>query len=584
MSPPVPSSPVPLGVGPPDADGYYILPTIPQEMSYGNIYLPYKFTPSQQAENAIGFVLTVTAFSLGLLFLRVQRRVPYYPGKLFALFIICVDLISVANACFVEHLPGLVLGHRLAGWYVCQVQGFIDGAWGVAAQAGMFSFTLERYCAVVRGRPLTSRQTRALIAVSGVSALVLSAIPFAYSHWAAPMPSGIWCTPAWSTGDWRGKVISIEGGVSIVPVVVGIVVMYRAIYQTVSDSARGIREMGADSSAWPTTRKNTTDPGLSSTGWSQTKGIESDWSDIFDDGDSSLALPPIISPSPIILSMPLNGTGSVTSRPRSLSVLSTPANGNGNSNTTPIPPLRSSQPRKLSMPTTTTTNLPRVQAPSQMSPTSPATSKSYPDLALFHYPPENDGTTPRAPPRSSSSRVLAAPAVPVSSTNHHAELSKTLSLNPTHSREALLQSPRSATALHNASSLKSLRPAFPQTTTHRRREADLSSAVSFQAFVIVVIYYISIIPLLIDIFYNLITGHSVPVWWDLAAYYCAVTYTIMNPILFLTMNKQYRNAFSEERGEWARWLGLGDGHGRAEDFAMGSWERGRGGGGGLGGR
>ncbi|RKO85809.1 hypothetical protein BDK51DRAFT_47573 [Blyttiomyces helicus] len=580
MSPP--TTPVPPGVGPPDAEGYYTLPTIPQEMSYGHIYLPYKFTPAQQAGNAIGFILTVTAFLLGLLFLRVQSRVPFYPGKTFALFIICVDLISVANACFIEHLPGLVLGHRLAGWYVCQVQGFIDGAWCVAAQAGMFSFTLERYCAVVRGRPLKSGQTRALMIMSAVFAVVGSAIPFAYSHWAAPMPSGIWCTPAWSTGDWRGIVISIEGGVSIVPVVVGILIMYRAIYLKVSDSARVVREMGADSSSWMTIRKTASEPGLDSTGLSENKGIESNRSDKFDDGDLSLDLPPIINPSPIILSMPLDGTGAITSRPRAPTVLSMPLTGNGDSTTTTtIPPPGSSglPPRKLSMPIPTTSNTPSAQAPSKLSPTSPPTSKSNPDLDLSHSPSEKHSANPRVPRNSSSSRgggVLGTLAVPASSTSYQRENSKpmpTLSHNPTHSPDTIPQAPHSATAIHKTNSIKSLRPAPTQTTAHRRREPDLPSTVSFQAFFILVIYYFSILPLLLDIFYNLLTGHSVPAWWDFAAYYCAVTYTVTNPILFLTMNKQYRHALVEERNEWAGWLGLSGGSGRADDFAMGNWGR-----------
>ncbi|RKO84323.1 hypothetical protein BDK51DRAFT_33042 [Blyttiomyces helicus] len=566
MSPPIPSTPVPPGVGPPDAEGYYTLPAIPQEMSYGHIYLPYKFTPAQQAENAVGFLLTVTAFFLGLLFLRVQRRVPFYPGKLFALFIIGVDLISVANACFLEHLPALILGHRLAGWYVCQVQGLIDGAWGVAAQAGMFCFTLERYCAVVRGRPLKSGQARVLIIMSAVSSVVLSAIPFAYSHWAAPMPSGIWCTPAWSTGDWRGMVISIEGGVSIAPVVFGIAFMYRAIYLKVSESTRVVREMGADSSAWATTRKNADEPGLGSTGWPQSKGIESNGSDKIDDGDLSLALPPIPTPSPIILTMPLDGTGTATSRPRSPTVLSVPHNGNGDSTTTPIPSPRPSRlpPRQLSMPSTTSKSTAHVLASSELSPTSPTTAKSYPDPDLSYSPPEKHSPKPRVPPHSSSSRggrILAALGVPVSSTKNDRKLSKTISTlspNSAHSHDAIPHAPRSVIAIN---SIKNPRSALPQTIIHRRREPDLPSAVSFQAFVIVVIYYVSILPLLAAISYNLVTRHSVPVWWDLLAYYCAVTYTVMNPILFLTLNPQYRTAFAEEKNEWARWLGLRGGPG-----------------------
>ncbi|TPX68183.1 hypothetical protein SpCBS45565_g03269 [Spizellomyces sp. 'palustris'] len=98
------------------------------------------------------------------------------------------------------------------------------------------------------------------------------------------------------------------------------------------------------------------------------------------------------------------------------------------------------------------------------------------------------------------------------------------------------------------------KPSQRQSRSHKARLAHQSNVIAYalakQAFIIISTYYVLMTPIFLVILYNLVTWRPVPVWADYLSYVTAIAYTLCNPILFMTLNKQYRQAAI---GEWKTW-------------------------------
>ncbi|KNC95829.1 uncharacterized protein SPPG_08768 [Spizellomyces punctatus DAOM BR117] len=98
------------------------------------------------------------------------------------------------------------------------------------------------------------------------------------------------------------------------------------------------------------------------------------------------------------------------------------------------------------------------------------------------------------------------------------------------------------------------KPGERQSRSHKDRLAHQSNVIAYalakQAFIIISTYYVLMTPIFLVILYNLVTWRPVPVWADYLSYVTAISYTLCNPILFMTLNKQYRQAAI---GEWKTW-------------------------------
>ncbi|TPX60778.1 hypothetical protein SpCBS45565_g07423 [Spizellomyces sp. 'palustris'] len=251
----------------PDSNGFYTFSTIPLGMVQGWYYLPYRLDPSQLAlARGISFMAATTVVLL-IFFFLVTRSVPWTPAKYFIANILLIDFIQcVFNASWILGTPS-VLGYHYGTYYACQVSGYFSAAWGAHGQSSMFCFMLERYLVIVRRVDISRSQARFVSGAVWVGALFIGGLPFMLGRKASVNPSGLYCTPPWSTGGtWEGIILGILGVGFISLNVFGIAIMYHRIYATFVQTSRTVEkamEGGEDQSTAkngqiPATPNNTT--------------------------------------------------------------------------------------------------------------------------------------------------------------------------------------------------------------------------------------------------------------------------------------------------------------------------------------
>ncbi|TPX65371.1 hypothetical protein SpCBS45565_g05182 [Spizellomyces sp. 'palustris'] len=83
---------------------------------------------------------------------------------------------------------------------------------------------------------------------------------------------------------------------------------------------------------------------------------------------------------------------------------------------------------------------------------------------------------------------------------------------------------------------------------------DLSYRLAMQSLIIIITYFLSMSPMWISIDIHLFTQMPPPAWWDNVAITSAHLYAVMNPVLFLTLNKHWTLARTEVLKEWRGWI------------------------------
>ncbi|KAJ3173385.1 hypothetical protein HDU87_007654 [Geranomyces variabilis] len=519
-----PSAPVPPDLPPPDAEGYYTLEQIPREMTYGHLYLPFKLTPEQDVFNKFGFCVCAVALSLALFFLIIQRRVTMTPSKMLVMCIIYGDLLSVSWA-FSRHVSAAIFGYFAAGWWTCQIQGFIDGMWGIFAQMTFLGFTTERYISIVWQRDVTMKQMRLGVLAAGSGAIFAGILPFALQQNAGVMPAAVWCTPPWATGGWQGRLFSSMGTVAIGTVFLGISYMYWSIYITFARSAREARaamQSDLNFSTMPSSDKRARlvpqpHPDIMGSPGGRRKGgdNELDYLDQCEAGDET------------------RDTDGHMGRDSGMASDSIP---------------------------------PRAPDDSYFGYTDTLYAECDDDDDYKEHSPQ----TPTPPPRAASTpnkgkgrvgpRIIATASATASS-NSPETMKSSSSADPSIKAAKFGQRPASTTVLNRSfnklreglsSSFDVLHGAFRRREQHDHMAPTRRLAVTLarQAFIIVTAYYVCLLPLFLCIVYNLISGIPVPPWADCTAYVAAVTYTALNPLLFMTLNKQFSQATRDEFASW----------------------------------
>ncbi|KAJ3172122.1 hypothetical protein HDU88_006936 [Geranomyces variabilis] len=522
-----PSTPIPPGLPPPDAEGFYTLEQIPREMTYGRLYLPFKLTPEQNVFNKFGICVCLAALSLALFFLLIQRRVTMTPSKMLVMCIIYGDLLSVSWA-FSRHVSAAILGYFAAGWWTCQIQGFIDGMWGIFAQMTFLGFTTERYISIVWQRDVTMRHMRYGVLVAGFGAIFAGSLPFMLQQNAGVMPAAVWCTPPWTTGSWQGRVFSTVGVVSIGSVFLGIAYMYWSIYTTFAQSAREARA-----------------------------AMQSDLNfSTMPSSDKRARLVP--QPHPDIMGSPRLGR---KGRDNELDYLDQCEAGDETGNTG-AQMGRDSGMASDSIPA-------RAPDDSYVGYTDTLYGECDDDDYKEHAP-----NTPNPPPRAASmldkgkGRVaprIMATASATASANSPETMKSSSSSDPPLKFVKRLERPGSTTILNRSfnklregfnSSMDVLHGAFRRKEQHDHMAPTRRLAVTLarQAFIIVTAYYVCLLPLFLSIVYNLFYGIPVPPWADCTAYVAAVVYTALNPLLFMTLNKQFSQATRDEFASWQEYF------------------------------
>ncbi|KAI8912983.1 hypothetical protein DFJ77DRAFT_466205 [Powellomyces hirtus] len=475
----------PPGTPPPDANGFYLLETIPIDMMNGRIYLPYRLSDQQWRLNMIGFILCLSAFLCALLFLRIERRVALTTSKMLALSIVYGDIISVSWALS-RHTSALLVGHFAAGWFTCQVQGFIDGGWGIFAQSTFFLFTAERYISIVMRKDVTFRQIGFAIGVAAMMALGSGLLPFVLMQNAGVMPNGIWCTPPWTTGSWHGSLFSAMGVVAIGSVFIGIVWMYWQIYKAFTSSAKEARDALQSNLGFSTM------PTAMSSDSANAKGCEEGFCEPC---GSTNASPTLFSAATEHDSMEheVDDSEEDINKEYGRRLDKLPA---------------------LVIAPTNVADGPSISGAKNIQRTSPG--------SVISMAASDAVTSSRSP------RKLLGPVT-------------TLSRSFDRLR-GLRGSVNDISAKLGAARRRKKRERDPN--------RKLALLLARRAFIIVASYYACLLPLFLCILYSLVTGHPVPIWADCISYFAAVIYTNLNPLLFLTMNSQFVQAAADEFQSW----------------------------------
>ncbi|KAJ3155337.1 hypothetical protein HDU86_004428 [Geranomyces michiganensis] len=444
------------------------------------------------------------------------------------MLVMCIiygDLLSVSWAMS-RHVTAAIYGHFAAGWWTCQVQGFIDAMWGIFAQMTFLGFTAERYISIVWQRDVTMRQMWWGIAVAGSASVFTGFLPFALQQNAGVMPGAVWCTPPWSNGKWQGVIFSTMGVVAIGSVFLGIAFMYWRIYITFARSAREARaamQSNLNFSTMPEKRARLV-PQPHPDFDTEPDGRRGQFGNKLDDLDHCEAA---------------NNARDDNVMGRDSGVAS---------DRSPSRPFDESNPGYTAYSETMYAGTcdeefepePRLLA---LKPIPPPRVASMPDKGKGRANYEHDmpriiatatGSSPGAakPPTGKSSKLGTGSKATNSATMINRSFDQ-LKLSFNH--------------LNQKFSRK-------QQHDHMAPTRRLAVTLARQAFIIVAAYYVCLLPLFLCIMYNLFFGIPVAPWADLTAYVAAVTYTALNPLLFMTLNRQFSQATRDEFASWRRYI------------------------------
>ncbi|KAJ3176032.1 hypothetical protein HDU87_005549 [Geranomyces variabilis] len=453
------------------------------------------------------------------------------PSKMLVMCIICGDLLSVSWA-FSRHVSAALFGYFAAGWWTCQIQGFIDGMWAIFAQVTFLALTTERYISIVLQRDVTMKQMRLGVLVAGSGAIFAGIFPFALQQNAGVMPAAVWCSPAWTTS------MSTMAIVSIGSVFLGIAYMYWSIYITFVRTAREAHaamqsELNFSTIPLPDKRARLVpqphpDSMGSSGGRRKGGDNELDHLDQCEAGDET---------------RDTDGQMGRDSGMVSDSILP-----------------RAPDDRDSGM--ASDSILPRAPDDSYFGYTD---GKLYAECDDDDDYKEHSPQTPTPPPRAASTpnkgksrvgpRIIATASATASS--NILETMKSSSADPSITAAKYVQRPASTTVLNRSlnSRFDVLRGAFRRKVQHDHMASTrrLAFTLARQAFLIVLAYYVCLLPLFVCVVYTVISG-PVPPWADCTAYIAAVTYTALNPLLFMTLNKQFSKATRDEFASWREYF------------------------------
>ncbi|KAI9101663.1 hypothetical protein DFS34DRAFT_610989 [Phlyctochytrium arcticum] len=96
-----------------------------------------------------------------------------------------------------RHLPKVcaVSDSPTAGYYTCQVMGYVGAFWGITSQSFTFLFILERYMSLVHRFTVNNWQAKQMVLSVYISGLVIGATPFMFGRRSSVAPTGVYCRP-----------------------------------------------------------------------------------------------------------------------------------------------------------------------------------------------------------------------------------------------------------------------------------------------------------------------------------------------------------------------------------------------------
>ncbi|KAI8824014.1 uncharacterized protein EV422DRAFT_564721 [Fimicolochytrium jonesii] len=564
---PPPDSNIP----PPDSDGFYHIDPIPPEMNQGHRYWPFKLSKRQHILNEIALVWNALTFFLLVFKFWISRRIPWSASKILMVCILWPDFLAVTNNLWFREIPAAVLGYYIGGFYACQVQGFIGGFWGCYSQGAVLTFTLDRYSAIVLQKSFTMEEAKKQGITMIFSSGIMAGLQMAFQSWAGVTPMGTWCTPSWSTGDWHGAVFSSIGVFAIAATALGIFYMYWRIYAEYTRASRNVVNM-IQTNLMSEEHDIHRLKGLSAT-------------DVMESGTSaSVATAQLQSGSEKVH---LRGTpwsndrstalvpSAVTSESES-EFLSESEHGGGEA--AKIAQCGSTKGKaRIAFPEESKTGQLKTESGHEITEqkrkhASPVGKDARPPeraarKALFKF--KISDVSPFA--HDASSRLTQLPTVLAS---------RTSPISPSPSG---LTSPSGSSSGHRSALLKSQSASLPfspsvsgiRASTHgitsktsigtnksghgkaRMRASAQRNAfrIAAQASIIVLSYYLCMLPTFVLIWQNLVTWRPVALWLDIAAHFGCIAYCFLNPLLFMSLNAQCRAAVREEIEAWREWLG-----------------------------
>ncbi|KAI8819688.1 uncharacterized protein EV422DRAFT_598341, partial [Fimicolochytrium jonesii] len=550
MKPP-PEFPLPPGVGPPDENGLYSINDIPLEMVRGEIYLPFRLTTEQHIFNWAGLILSCAALFASALFFWVQKRVALTAAKVFVLCIISVDFLAVSVGLFLRILPAAIMGYHPGGFVTCQIQSYFNSLWGVLAQIAFFSYTAERYISIVLRKEIPLKIAKKMALGMWVFAIMLAAMffqqPFALQVWGTPSSGGVYCLAPWATGTWKGAILATEAAMFVSSTGLGAFFMYLRVYRAYQEVLKEARN-AINSKLMFTTHQT-----------QQQETVE----ELQDSGD---LLAQLNEENKYMLDKSTNSGKQLQTSGSSTGVLKTrmmsqtvvfPQSSNslaldGDLNNIDV------KGKETAHANPEISSLPRMEITNGL-------VSYFVGFLQDEVIAEGSGVEDEESSGARSEATDEERSRPEPSSSHEAGRNGTA---PRRTNDLGPSSPSSAKkksrigkvmfAVEGGESRFSMkRPAkkpVDKKKKYMKRHNEIAHALARQASIIVIVYYIGLLPEFVEFIYNLWTLQPPVAWADRFAFITAMLYTVLNPVLFLALNQQYKAALKDEIGEWKeRW-------------------------------